>query len=196
MSAAAVVTHYPVSNAPFPNATLSAEEREQLILAHVPQVRHIARRLRQRLPESVSIEDLVSTGVIGLIAAIDEDLALGGLDESADQLEQRRLARTGRSKECQELAAVDAEFSRLQRGGRAIPFAQALDEQFRWHLTGWGRGHRHRNLSVSYASSQLLKRSLTAERFALHQSSLATVICLRFAGEVGNASARAAGIVL
>jgi RNA polymerase sigma factor for flagellar operon FliA len=71
MSAAAAVTRYPVPNAPFPDTMLSAEEREQLILAHVPQVRHIARRLRQRLPESVSIEDLVSTGVVGLIAAID-----------------------------------------------------------------------------------------------------------------------------
>jgi len=71
MSAAAAVTRYPVSSAPFPDTTLSAEEREQLILAHVPQVRHIAWRLRQRLPESVSIDDLVSTGVIGLIAAID-----------------------------------------------------------------------------------------------------------------------------
>jgi RNA polymerase sigma factor FliA len=71
MSAAAAVTHYPISDAPFPSPTLSAEEREQLILDHVPQVRHIARRLRQRLPESVSIDDLVSTGVVGLIAAID-----------------------------------------------------------------------------------------------------------------------------
>ncbi len=71
MSAAAAATRYPVPTAPFPDTTLSAEEREQLILAHVPQVRYIARRLRQRLPESVSIEDLVSTGVIGLIAAID-----------------------------------------------------------------------------------------------------------------------------
>ncbi len=71
MSAAAAFTRYPVPNAPFPDTTLSAEERERLILAHVPQVRHIARRLRQRLPESVSIEDLVSTGVVGLIAAID-----------------------------------------------------------------------------------------------------------------------------
>jgi RNA polymerase sigma factor for flagellar operon FliA len=71
MSAAAVITHYPVSNSRFPNAAFSAEEREQLILAHVPQVRHIAWRLRQRLPKSVSIDDLVSTGVLGLMAAID-----------------------------------------------------------------------------------------------------------------------------
>lgn len=48
-----------------------AEERERLILEHLPQVRLIARRLHERLPESVNLEDLVSAGVLGLIAAID-----------------------------------------------------------------------------------------------------------------------------
>jgi RNA polymerase sigma factor for flagellar operon FliA len=68
---AATVTSYPFGIASIPNTKFSAEEREELILAHVPQVRNIAWRLRQRLPESVSIEDLISTGIIGLIAAID-----------------------------------------------------------------------------------------------------------------------------
>ena len=49
----------------------NAEEREQLILQHMPQVRLIARRIHDRLPETVSLEDLVSTGVLGLISAID-----------------------------------------------------------------------------------------------------------------------------
>lgn len=47
------------------------DERERLILEHLPQVRLIARRIQERLPESVSLDDLVSTGVIGLISAID-----------------------------------------------------------------------------------------------------------------------------
>ena len=46
-------------------------ERERLILEHMPQVRLIARRIHERLPESVSLEDLISTGVLGLISAID-----------------------------------------------------------------------------------------------------------------------------
>src|SRR5579885_693532 len=46
-------------------------ERERLILEHLPQVRLIARRIHERLPENVSFEDLVSTGVLGLISAID-----------------------------------------------------------------------------------------------------------------------------
>ncbi len=47
------------------------EERERLILEHLPQVRLIARRIHERLPESVSLEDLISTGIVGLISAID-----------------------------------------------------------------------------------------------------------------------------
>lgn len=46
-------------------------ERERLILEHLPQVRLIARRIGERLPENISLDDLVSTGVIGLISAID-----------------------------------------------------------------------------------------------------------------------------
>jgi RNA polymerase sigma factor (sigma-70 family) len=49
----------------------SDDERERLILEHLPQVRLIARRIQERLPENISLEDLISTGVLGLIAAID-----------------------------------------------------------------------------------------------------------------------------
>ncbi len=48
-----------------------AEERERLILKHLPQVRLIARKIHDRLPGNVSLDDLVSTGILGLIAAID-----------------------------------------------------------------------------------------------------------------------------
>src|SRR5205807_2674874 len=50
---------------------LSETERERLILEHLPQVRLIARRIQERLPENITLDDLVSTGVIGLISAID-----------------------------------------------------------------------------------------------------------------------------
>jgi RNA polymerase sigma factor for flagellar operon FliA len=48
-----------------------AEARESLILEHVPQVRMLARRIHSRLPENVSLDDLISTGMLGLISAID-----------------------------------------------------------------------------------------------------------------------------
>lgn len=50
---------------------MTIDEREQLILQHLPQVRLIARRIQERLPENINLDDLISTGVIGLIAAID-----------------------------------------------------------------------------------------------------------------------------
>ncbi|HEX5430870.1 MAG TPA: FliA/WhiG family RNA polymerase sigma factor [Bryobacteraceae bacterium] len=52
-------------------AGFSPEEREALILEHLPQVRLIARRIHERLPESVNLDDLISTGTLGLISAID-----------------------------------------------------------------------------------------------------------------------------
>jgi RNA polymerase sigma factor FliA len=52
-------------------AETPVQERERLILEHLPQVRLIARRIHERLPESVNIDDLVSTGIVGLISAID-----------------------------------------------------------------------------------------------------------------------------
>lgn len=55
----------------YQNQQSAAEDRERLILEHLPQVRLIARRIHERLPESVNLDDLVSTGTLGLIAAID-----------------------------------------------------------------------------------------------------------------------------
>jgi RNA polymerase sigma factor for flagellar operon FliA len=51
---------------------VGAQERERLILEHLPQVRWIASRIHDKLPDSTSLEDLISTGVLGLIAAIDK----------------------------------------------------------------------------------------------------------------------------
>ena len=47
------------------------DKRERLILDHLPQVRLIARRLHEKLPESVCLDDLISTGTVGLISAVD-----------------------------------------------------------------------------------------------------------------------------
>ena len=46
-------------------------KREHLILEHLAQVKLIARRIHERLPVSVSLDDLISAGILGLIAAID-----------------------------------------------------------------------------------------------------------------------------
>src|ERR1019366_6743175 len=48
-----------------------ALRREALVLEHLPQVRIIAGRIHDRLPDHISLDDLVSTGVVGLLSAID-----------------------------------------------------------------------------------------------------------------------------
>ena len=45
--------------------------REDLIMEHLPQVRWIAHRIYDRLGGAISLEDLISTGIVGLINAID-----------------------------------------------------------------------------------------------------------------------------
>jgi RNA polymerase sigma factor for flagellar operon FliA len=49
---------------------IDEEERNRLLLEQLPQVRYIARRIHDRLPQSVCVEDLVHAGVLGLIDAL------------------------------------------------------------------------------------------------------------------------------
>jgi RNA polymerase sigma factor for flagellar operon FliA len=57
---------YPPTNAAIPMLT---GEQEQVLLEHLPIVRFLARRIHERLPQHVDIEDLVSAGVVGLMDA-------------------------------------------------------------------------------------------------------------------------------
>jgi len=52
------------------SAQLDNQEREQLLLAHLPQVQYIARRIHDRLPPQVLLEDLVQAGILGLMDAV------------------------------------------------------------------------------------------------------------------------------
>ena len=44
-------------------------EQESILLEHLPVVRYLARRIHERLPQHVDMEDLVSAGVVGLMDA-------------------------------------------------------------------------------------------------------------------------------
>jgi RNA polymerase sigma factor for flagellar operon FliA len=48
------------------------QEQEQVLLEHLPMVRFLARRIHERLPQHVDIEDLVSAGVVGLMDAFSK----------------------------------------------------------------------------------------------------------------------------
>jgi len=51
---------------------LEFERRQELILDHLPEVRRIARRIHVRLPAHVLFDDLVHSGVVGLIDALEK----------------------------------------------------------------------------------------------------------------------------
>ena len=48
------------------------DERDRILLEQLPQVRYLARRIHERLPRHVPLEDLVHAGVIGLIDALNK----------------------------------------------------------------------------------------------------------------------------
>lgn len=50
---------------------VGAADRDRLIVENLPLVRWAANRLHDSLPPTVLLEDLISTGVVGLISAID-----------------------------------------------------------------------------------------------------------------------------
>jgi RNA polymerase sigma factor FliA len=48
------------------------EERDRILLEQLPQVRYLARRIHERLPRHLPLEDLVHAGVLGLIDALNK----------------------------------------------------------------------------------------------------------------------------
>lgn len=51
---------------------IPSDLKEEIILAHTPLIRYIVNRIAVRLPSHIDLDDLHSTGVIGLIDAIDK----------------------------------------------------------------------------------------------------------------------------
>jgi RNA polymerase sigma factor FliA len=66
MGKAAAGNAYPPET---PSAATLTAEQERVLLEHLPIVRFLARRIHERLPQHVDIEDLVSAGVVGLMDA-------------------------------------------------------------------------------------------------------------------------------
>ena len=48
------------------------KSRNEIILEHLPMVKYVANRIAGRLPNHIEVDDLVNTGVIGLIDAIEK----------------------------------------------------------------------------------------------------------------------------
>ena len=127
---------------------MDERERERLILEHLPQVRLIARRIQERLPENISLEDLISTGVIGLISAIDnfdpshnvklktyaEYKIRGAILDSLRGLDWAPRQKRRRAKQIE--AAIASAEQRLQRAPVeeevAAELGVALEEYHEW----------------------------------------------------------------
>jgi RNA polymerase sigma factor for flagellar operon FliA len=133
---------------PYQVVETSTDERERLILEHLPQVRLIARRIHERLPESISLDDLVSTGIIGLISAIDrfdsshgvklktyaEYKIRGAILDSLRGLDWAPRQQRKRSKQIE--AAIASIEQRVQRGPTeeeiAAELSLSMDEYHEW----------------------------------------------------------------
>lgn len=67
---------YPVRKNPYLNQGLESytvqTDKERAILEHSDLVKYIALRLISRLPDHISIDDLISAGILGLIDAIEK----------------------------------------------------------------------------------------------------------------------------
>ena len=49
---------------------LEGGDQERVLLEQLPQVRYIARRIHDRLPSHIPLDDLVQAGILGLIEAL------------------------------------------------------------------------------------------------------------------------------
>src|SRR5271157_1522382 len=89
-------------------------EQERVLLEHLPIVRFLARRIHERLPQHVDIEDLVSAGVVGLMDAFSKF-------DPAKKVQFRSYAQfRNRGAILDSLRTLDWSPRELRRKGRAV----------------------------------------------------------------------------
>ena len=107
------------------DAHMLTPEQEKLMLEHMPIVRFIARRIHERLPQHVPVEDLYSAGVVGLLDAFSKF-------DPSKRVQFRSYAQFRiRGAILDSLRTLDWSPRELRRKGRAIEQAiQTLTAQF------------------------------------------------------------------
>lgn len=89
-------------------------DRDRLIVEHLPSVRFIARRIHERLPQHVDLEELISAGVLGLMDAVEKF-------DSRKQVQFKSYAQFRiRGAILDSLRVLDWSPRELRRKGRAI----------------------------------------------------------------------------
>lgn len=53
---------------------ITPEEKNKLVIEYSPLIKFIAQKIAVRLPSNIELDDLISSGVIGLMDAIDASM--------------------------------------------------------------------------------------------------------------------------
>jgi RNA polymerase sigma factor for flagellar operon FliA len=124
---------------PVEGVEVSIPDRERLLLENLPTVRYLARRIHERLPQHVELDDLISAGVVGLIDAFSkfdhskkvqfksyaQFRIRGAILDSLRTLDwsPRELRRKGRAVE----EAIRSTTQRLGRAPSDVEIAEAME---------------------------------------------------------------------
>lgn len=120
----------------------SEEERERLIIDHVPLLKHIVGRMFFDVPGSLDRDDLFGFGMLGLIMAADSWDSSRGLAFSTyayprirgailDELRRMDFLPRGRR---ERVRAVDAVIDRLEQASGAKPTPEAIAAELGWSV--------------------------------------------------------------
>ena len=165
MSCPATATQATITSLPellTSNATteITPANRDRLILENMQTVRFIARRMHDRLPQHVELEELISAGVIGLIDAVDK------FDHSKQILFKSYAQFRIRGAILDSLRTLDWSPRELRRKGRAI-------EEVIRHLTaGLGRSPSEQEIATEMALGLIEYQQLLGELKGLEIGSL------------------------
>lgn len=139
---------------------LDPAERERLLTEHLPEVQYIARRIHDRLPVQIPLEDLIHAGVLGLIDAVDK------FDHSRDvQLKSYAKFRI-RGAILDSLRATDWSPRRLRKQARLI------EQTTRNLATELGRSPSELEIAERLGMNLLQFQQLLAELHGLDLGSL------------------------
>jgi RNA polymerase sigma factor for flagellar operon FliA len=156
-----------------PVAAMDPAERERQLVAHLPMVRYLARRIHERLPQHVELDDLVSAGVFGLMDAFNkfdhskqvqfksyaQFRVRGAILDSLRMLDwsPRELRRKGRAVE----ETIRTQTQRLGRAPQEGEIAAAMDlslvefQQLLGELKGLEIGSLHAERSEDSGEEEL-----------------------------------------
>ena len=117
-AATVAIANYGYAAAPTSVATTTpvedAAERDRMLIEHLPTVRYITRRIHERLPQHVELDDLISAGVVGLIDAF-------GKFDHAKKVQFKSYAQFRiRGAILDSLRTLDWSPRELRRKGRAV----------------------------------------------------------------------------